>query len=64
MFFVVFKVDIIVTVLQAVTGYPLAEIVSPLRRYTCNHGDLISQVHLEPLIDVVGGSYPAPYSSL
>ena len=61
-------VHIIATVLQLVLGYPLAvmsprplaAIISSLRGQKWYFGELITQINLQPLIDVISGIYPGP----
>ena len=53
---VVLEVNTIVTVLQLVLGYPLTVIISSLRCYSCHFGVLITQINLQPLIDIIGFS--------
>ena len=53
---VVLEVHTVVTVLQLVLGYPLTVSISSLRCYSCHFGVLITQINLQPLINIIGFS--------
>ena len=53
---VVLEVHTVVTVLQLVLSNPLLDSISPLRCHSCYFGVLITQINLQPLIDVIGAS--------
>ena len=55
---VVLKAHTIVTVLQLLLGYPLTVTISSLRCYSCHFGVLITQINLQPLINVICASTP------